>query len=105
MTELIIRANRTLTSKLSGSEVKYESWDTRYVQLRLEWGGHVAILGGFDPARLTFRICSHWGYSSIKHVADQSGGKQLHGRHLHVWRWAYYMYKYACTAWCHFAHD
>ena len=105
MAELLIRTNRTLKSTLSDIEAKYEPWDARYVQLRLEWGGHVARLGAFDPARLTYHVLSHWSYDSIKHIADQSGGKQFHGRHLHVWRWEYYMYKLISRDWLRAAYD
>ena len=105
MTGLLVRADRTFKSKLSDNEAKYEPWDTRYVQLRLEWGGHVARLGAFDPTRLTFRVFSHWNYHSTKHTADQNGGKQFHGRHLHVWRREYYMYKHVSTTWCLLAQD
>ncbi len=99
MTELIIRSNRTLKNKLRDPEAKLEHWDTRYVQLRLEWGGHVARLGTFDPTRLTYRVFAHWNFAAIKHVADENGGRQNHGRKIHIWRWEYYMYKYINPNW------
>ena len=105
MAELFIRSNRTLKSRLRDIEAKFEPWDTRYVQLRLEWGGHVARLGAFDPDMAYLPCFSHWSYKSIKHIADQNGGRQNHGRHLHVWRWGYYMYKYIDPAWHSLAQD
>ena len=105
MTELIIRSNRTLKNKLRDTEAKFEHWDTRYVQLRLEWGGHVARIGTFDPTRLTYRVFRHWNYEAIRHIANQNGGKQNHGRKIHIWRWEYYMYKYINPNWFTQAQD
>ena len=105
MVELIIRSNRTLKNKLRDIEAKFEPWDTRYVQLRLERGGHVARIGTFDPTRLTYRVFTHWKYEAVRHVASQNGGKQNHGRHIHIWRWEYYMYKHINPTWFSLAQD
>ena len=59
MTDLIIRSNRTLKQRLRNTDAKHVWWDERYVQLRLEWGGHVARLGKLDPSRLAYRVFSH----------------------------------------------
>jgi hypothetical protein len=53
MDELIIRSNRILKQRLHDSDIKHAWWDEKYVQLRLDWGGHVARLRKLDPSRLT----------------------------------------------------
>ena len=78
---------------LSNCNTNHETWDLYATQLRFDWDVHVARLQKLDPTRLTFRVCSHWNYNAIRHVADQHAGRQNHGRHLHIWRWEYYMYK------------
>ena len=106
MPELLVRSNRALKERLSGEDAKFESWDNKSVQLRLDWGTHIARLGRADPTRLTFRVCSHWNYGHIiKHVADHNAGKQLHGRYLHVWRWGYYMYNFVNKDWHRATYD
>ena len=32
-------------------------------------------------------------------MANQNGGRQNHGRKIHIWRWEYYMYKYINPNW------
>ena len=92
MEELIIRSNHTLKLRLRNKDIKHAWWDERYVQLRLEWGGHVARLKKLDPTRLTYRVYNHWNYNAIRNESDQYRGKQHHGRCLHIRRWEYYMY-------------
>ena len=80
MPELIIRSNHILKCWVRELGTGYESWDQRVVQLRLDWGGHIARMGRFDPGRLTFRVFTHWNYAFIMNtISDKNGGKQLHG--------------------------
>ena len=75
MSELIIRSNHTLKQRLRDIGTCYESWDQRVVQLRLDWGGHIARMGRFDPFRLTFRVFTHWNYAFIMNtISDNNGG-------------------------------
>ena len=104
MPELIFRSNHILNVLELGTG--YELWDQKAVQLRLDWGGHVARMGRFDPARLTFRVFTHWNYAFIMNtISDKNGGNQLHGRCLHVWRWEVYLYKYMGRDWFSRVHD
>ena len=106
MSELIIRSNHILKHRLREIDTGYESWDQRVVQLRLDWGGHSARMGRFDPCRLTFRVFTHWNYAFIMNtISDSNGGRQLHGRHLHVWRWESYLYKFMGRSWYSVVHD
>mgnify|MGYP000249664117 CR=1 FL=1 len=86
MEDLIIRANSILKLRLRDTNIKHAWWDEKYVQLRLDWGGHVARLIKHDPSRLTYRVFNHWNYNAIRHVSDQHDGKQLHGFYIHAWR-------------------
>ena len=65
----------------------------------------MARIGTFDPTRLTYHVFTHWNYEAVRHVANQNGGKQNHGRHIHIWRWEYYMYKYINPTWFSLAQD
>ncbi len=99
MDELIIRSNSILKHRLRDTSIKHSWWGEKYVQLRLDWGGHVARLRKHDPSRLTYRVFNHWNYNAIRHVSDQHEGKQHHGRYIHVWRWEYYLYKHIGRTW------
>ena len=99
MQDLIIRANHILKQRLHTTYIKHAWWDEMYVQLRLDWGGHVARLRELDPSRLTYRVFTHWNYNAIRHVSDQHEGRQHHGRHLHIWRWEYYLYQHLGNTW------
>ena len=89
------RASRILKDRLSNAAVDHETWDLRPTQLRFDRGGHVARLQHLDPTRLTFRVFLHSNYEGIvTGIEAHNRGRQCHNRHLHVWRWEYYMYKY-----------
>ncbi len=99
MDELITLSNSILKHRLRDTNIKHSWWDEKHVELRLDWGGHVARLRKHDPSRLTYRVFNHWNYNAIRHVSDQHEGKQHHGFYIHVWRWEYYLYKYIGRTW------
>ncbi len=58
------------------------------------------MLAQTDPLRLTLRVFRHWNYCDIKErIEAVNKGRQLHGRHLHTFRWEYYMYKHLGPRW------
>ena len=85
-------ANGILKDKLSNGVDNHETWGLRATQLRFDWGGHVARLQHLDPNRLTYRVFRHWNYEeTVGNIEAYNQGRQGHNRHLHVWRWEYYM--------------
>ena len=100
------RANGILKDRLSNVAAQHEAWDLRAIQLRFDWGGHVARLQKLDPNRLADRVFMHWNYEGIvKGIEAYNGGRQCHNRHLHVWRWEYYMYKHIGKNWTSLVQD
>ena len=100
------RANGDLKARLSSMDMNHETWDLRATQLRFDWGGHVARLRFLDPTRLTFRVFMHWSYEGIVNgIEAYNNGRQIHNRHIHVWRWEYYMYKYIGKNWVTLVQD
>ena len=97
--ELIIRSNSLLKHRLRDTNIKHSWWGRKYVQLRLDWVGHVARLRKHDPPRRTYRVFNHWNYNAIRHVSGQHEGKQHHGRYIQVWRWECYLYTHIGRAW------
>ena len=58
------------------------------------------------PSRLTYRVFQHWDYGMIvKKIENQNKCRQGHNRHLHVWRWEYYIYKLIGLKWRDLAYD
>jgi hypothetical protein len=106
MGEFLHRANGILKFKLNSLGIIFETWDIQATQLRFEWGGHVARMKINDPNRLTYRIFKHWDYNMIvSKIEAHNNGRQLHNRHVHVWRWEYVMYKFIGIDWQEFAQD